>query len=71
MLWSSWLTYDLIVTGKDLVKLLGQNGWELRRVNGSHHIMKKEDKILVVPVHASQDVKPGTLNSILKKAGLR
>lgn len=33
--------------------------------------MKKGDKILVVPVHGSDDLKPGTLNSILKKAGFK
>ena len=34
------------MTGKELVKLLKKNGWRLDRVNGSHHVMKKDGKEL-------------------------
>ncbi|MCY4373602.1 MAG: type II toxin-antitoxin system HicA family toxin [Spirochaetaceae bacterium] len=30
------------MTGRDLLKLLMENGWELDRVRGSHHILVKE-----------------------------
>ena len=30
---------------KDLLKLLKQNGWEVKRISGSHHIMEKDGKI--------------------------
>lgn len=56
--------------GKELVKLLRENGWELNRINGSHHIMIKDGKSLSVPVH-NTDMKPGTLNKLLKDAGLK
>lgn len=56
--------------GRELVKLLKQNGWELKRVSGSHHIMEKDDKTVSVPVH-NQDLRPGILNAILKYAGLK
>ena len=26
---------------KDLMKLLMQNGWELKRIQGSHHVLQK------------------------------
>lgn len=56
--------------GKELVKLLRENGWQLDRINGSHHIMIKNGKSLSVPVH-NTDMKPGTLNKLLKDAGLK
>jgi len=32
------------MTDKQLIKLLKQNGWELERIQGSHHIMVKGTK---------------------------
>ena len=29
---------------KDLLKLLKQNGWIVKRIKGSHHILQKGDK---------------------------
>jgi predicted RNA binding protein YcfA (HicA-like mRNA interferase family) len=58
------------VTGKELVRLLEKNGWVVVRINGSHHIMKKESQIESVPVHGAQDVPLGTLRGILKRTGL-
>jgi len=59
------------VTGKNLLKLLKKENWELDRINGSHHIMKKDEKTLSVPVHGNRDIPLGTLNAILKQAGLK
>ena len=56
--------------GKELVKLFQKNGWELDRISGSHHIMTKEGKTLSIPVH-NTDLKTGTLNKLLKDAGLK
>lgn len=55
---------------KDLLKLLKQNGWQEIRVHGSHHILKKGDKMETVPVHG-KDVPTGLLNAILKRTGLK
>ena len=30
---------------KDLLNLLKKNGWEVKRIHGSHHIMQKDGKI--------------------------
>jgi len=54
---------------KDLVKRLKQNGWEVDRVHGSHYILTKGNETVSIPVH-NTDLKPGLLNSILKKTGL-
>jgi predicted RNA binding protein YcfA (HicA-like mRNA interferase family) len=65
------MLYIYIVTGRELIKLLRKHGWQLDRVSGSHHIMKKQKKTLTIPVHSRRDIPKGTLNSILKEAGLK
>lgn len=59
------------MSGKQLLKLLEANGWKLDRINGSHHIIIKGNKTLVVPVHGKKDIPKGTLNKILKLGGLK
>jgi predicted RNA binding protein YcfA (HicA-like mRNA interferase family) len=58
------------VTGKQMLKLLYKNGWVIDRVNGSHHIMKKGNRTVTVPVH-SKDLGKGMEDKILKEAGLK
>ena len=57
---------------KDLMKILQADGWKVTRTNGSHHIMKHPTKPgrAVVPMH-NKELKPGTLETILKQAGLK
>ena len=55
---------------KDLLKLLKKNGWELKRIHGSHHILKKGNRIETIPIHG-KDVPTGLLNAILKRTGLK
>ena len=55
---------------KDLLKLLKQNGWEVVRINGSHHILMKDDKIETIPIHG-KDVPKGLLNAIFQRTGLK
>ena len=59
------------MTGKGFIKKLMKDGWELDRVKGSHHILRKDGIILSVPVHGNTDLKPGLLNSLNKKAGYK
>jgi len=59
------------MSGKDCVKLLKKHGWALERIRGSHHIMLKDGVGIPIPVHGNADLTPGTLHSILKKAGLK
>ena len=43
------------LSGKDLVKALGKDGWEVERVTGSHHVMRHADgRHVSVPVHGSR-----------------
>ena len=57
---------------KNLISLLEHKGYELRRVNGSHHIFyhKGLKKAVVVPVHGNKDIPKGTFMSILRQAGI-
>jgi predicted RNA binding protein YcfA (HicA-like mRNA interferase family) len=58
------------MTGKQLLRLLQQNGWVLDRINGSHHILEKSGKTIVVPVHA-KELGKGLERKILKEAKLK
>ena len=60
---------------RDLLRLLKDDGWERDRTTGSHMMFVHGTKPgpVVVPAGGKegQDVPPGTLNSILKQAGLK
>lgn len=60
---------------RDLIKLLQDDGWQLVRTTGSHMQFKHPSKPGGVTVAAggklSHDIPPGTLNSVLKQAGLK
>ena len=59
---------------KDLVKLIKQDGWFPVRQKGSHRVYKHATKPghVTVPIHRmSDEIRPGTLNNILKQAGLK
>lgn len=54
----------------EVIKRLEADGWELARVKGSHHQLKKPGAIYVVTVpHPSRDIPTGTLRNIFKCAG--
>lgn len=55
---------------KDLLKLLKKNGWHVIRICGSHHVLQKDGKTTVVPIHG-KDIPVGLLNHILRETGLK
>jgi predicted RNA binding protein YcfA (HicA-like mRNA interferase family) len=57
----------------ELIRLLENDGWTLARTRGSHRQYKHANKPGTVTVAGkpSLDVPPGTLNAILKQAGLK
>ena len=60
------------MTARDLIRVLKKDGWYEKDQKGSHLQLvhpKKKGKV-TVPVH-SGDIPKGTLNSILKQAGLK
>jgi len=60
------------VSGKQLIKILERQGWYVKRVRGSHHILRHPTiaDALPVPVHGSRPIKRGTLGNILRTAGI-
>jgi predicted RNA binding protein YcfA (HicA-like mRNA interferase family) len=58
------------ITGKEAIKRLIKEGWEVSRVKGSHHIMKKPGHLSVpVPMHG-KDLGVGLLHAISKQTGV-
>jgi predicted RNA binding protein YcfA (HicA-like mRNA interferase family) len=56
---------------KELIRLVEKEGFVFVRQSGSHAIYRKVGfKQIVIPIH-SKDIPTGTLNSILKDAGLK
>lgn len=58
---------------KEVIKLLEEDGWYQDRMRGSHRQFKHSTKLGTVTVsgHPNVDIPPGTLNSVLKQAGLK
>ena len=61
------------MTSRDILKILRKDGWYIVDQDGSHAQLKHPNKPgkVTVPIHGSKDIPPGTLNSILKQAGLK
>ena len=60
------------VSGKEFAKILEQNGWQLLRINGSHHIYRKSNNParISVLIHGNQALKFGLLRHFIKVANL-
>lgn len=57
----------------EAIKLITADGWGLVRTKGDHRQYKHPTKTGLVTIagHLSDDIDRGTLNSILKQAGLK
>ena len=57
----------------DVLRLLRDDGWYLMNTRGSHRQFKHPQKLgrVTVAGKPSDEVAPGTLNSILKQANLK
>jgi predicted RNA binding protein YcfA (HicA-like mRNA interferase family) len=58
---------------RDVIKLLKKDDWYLSRTRGSHRQYKHPSKsgLITIAGKPSDDLAPGTLNSIFKQAGLK
>ena len=58
---------------RDIIRLLEQDGWYLKATKGSHRQYKHPTKPgrVTLPGHPGDDLALGTLNSVLKQAGLK
>lgn len=54
------------LTGREMVRFLEREGFEIVRIRGSHHFMQRDELRTSVPVHPGRNLKVGTLRSILR-----
>ena len=60
------------MTVKEVIRMLKKEGWFELRQNGSHRQFRHKTRagLITVPIQ-NGDLAKGTLNSILKKAGIK
>ena len=58
---------------KEAIRMLEKDGWFIVRTKGSHRQYKHDTKkgLVTIAGKPSDDLAPGTLNSIYKQAGLK
>ena len=58
---------------KDIIKVIERDGWVMIRIRGSHRQFHHPSKSGTVTISGKEsvDMPPGTLNSVLKQAGLK
>ena len=58
---------------RQVIKIIEKDGWYLDRIKGSHrqykHLFKRG--LVTISGHLNDDIARGTLNSILRQAGLK
>jgi predicted RNA binding protein YcfA (HicA-like mRNA interferase family) len=61
------------VKAREAIQLIEADGWYLVAAKGSHRQFKHPTKLgrVTIAGKPSDDLAPGTLNSILKQAGLK
>jgi predicted RNA binding protein YcfA (HicA-like mRNA interferase family) len=62
------------ISGQELCKALEKEGFIFVRQTGSHRIYQKQTEegtiTIPIPIHSNRPLKKGTLQGILKKAGI-
>ena len=58
---------------REVIKMIEKDGWYLARSRGSHKQYKHHHKkgLVTISGKPSDDIASGTLNSVLKQAGLK
>jgi predicted RNA binding protein YcfA (HicA-like mRNA interferase family) len=58
---------------RDVIKMIQEDGWLMVRTKGSHRQFKHKTKpgLVTIAGKTSAELAPGTLNSVLKQAGLQ
>ena len=66
-------SYSACVKVRDVIRLIEEDGWWLARTRGSHRQFKHSEKpgLVTISGKMGDELAPGTLNSVLKQAGLK
>ena len=59
-----------IVSGEDAVHAFKRAGWQLSQREGSHIILTKTGMVATLSIPDHEEIKRGTLRSLIRKAGL-
>ena len=61
------------MNGKDVIKRLEQAGFQVVRVQGSHHILARDGhpRSVPVPVHGHHDLGRGLIAAIERQSGVK
>ena len=59
-----------VISGKKTVRVFERAGWKISRREGSHIIMTKAGMPVTLSVPDHQEVRRGTLRSLIRKAGM-
>jgi len=54
------------MTGKDMIKLYKQQGWQIVSIRGSHYKLKKNEEMEIIP-HHTKELKRGIQAYLLKR----
>ncbi|MHB8789657.1 MAG: type II toxin-antitoxin system HicA family toxin [Desulfobulbaceae bacterium] len=55
------------MNGREVIKILKRNGWEVLRITCSHHRLGKGEARTTVLVHGNRDLGPGLIHAIEKQ----
>jgi predicted RNA binding protein YcfA (HicA-like mRNA interferase family) len=59
---------QVTISGKELLRILERLGFQVIRVNGSHHRLRHSDgRVTTVPVHKNDDLPKGLLRKIIRE----
>ena len=59
------------MNSKELLKILKNQGFELKSQKGSHKKLVKDDKVVIVPDHGKDEIPIGTLKNIERQSGVK
>ncbi|MCH3965273.1 MAG: type II toxin-antitoxin system HicA family toxin [Clostridium sp.] len=61
------------MNSKEIVEIAQSKGWEVKTQRGSHIklVHKNFPKPVIIPYHGTKEIPRGTLNSILRRLGLK
>lgn len=59
---------QIVLSGKDFIRLLEKIGFAIVRINGSHHRLKHTDgRVTTIPVHKNEDLPKGLMRKIIRE----
>ncbi|WP_297324977.1 type II toxin-antitoxin system HicA family toxin [Nitrosomonas sp.] len=59
------------MNGNEIIKRLKSEGWRVKRVRGSNHMMERGGRVVPVPVHGSTEIGKSLLAAIEKQTGVK